>query len=135
MNEIVKSFTDELDALCEGLLLMSETDAPLKAFEWKKSTTIDENTIKTKLKVAPEATLETLNVEDFLKNSVTPQEWHGEIEKKSAEGFLQVAGFLSEKLKDVKVFKTVGDARREVVVVGLTENGTCAGFKTYTVET
>ncbi len=135
MNEIVKSFTDELDALCEGLLLMSETDAPLKAFEWKKSTIIDENTIKTKLKVAPEATLETLNVEDFLKNSVTPQEWHGEIEKKFAEGFLQVAGFLNEKLKDVKVFKTTGDARREVVVVGLTENGTCAGFKTYTVET
>jgi hypothetical protein len=135
MNEIVKSFTEELDALCEGLLLMSETDAPLKSFEWKKSSAIDENIVKTKLKVAPEAALETLSVEDFLKISVTPQDWHGEIEKKSAEGFQQIATFLSQKLKEVKVFKTTGNARRDVVVVGLTENGTCAGFKTYTVET
>lgn len=135
MNEIVKSFTDELDVLCEGLLLMSETDAPLKSFEWKKANSIDENTVKSKLKVAPEAALEILSIEDLLKTSVTPQDWHGEIEKKSAEGFQQVALFLNEKLKEVKVFKTVGDARREVVVVGLTENGTCAGFKTYSVET
>jgi Nuclease A inhibitor-like protein len=135
MNEIVKNFCEELDALCEGLWVMSETDAPIKPFEWKKVSVLDEVILKEKLKQSPDALLETQTLEDFFIQKITPQDWHGEEEKKSVLGFQNLFNAVKEKLTDAKVIKTIGAARREVLIVGKLESGHFAGLKTYTVET
>lgn len=135
MNEIEKSYADEIKILCENLYVTSETDAPLKAVEWKKNTSISNEIVAEKLKQSSENPLEVLNIDDFFQNKITPQDWHGEAEKATAERFLSLKNYLTTKLSDIIVYKTTKNARREIVILGKNSEGFYAGLKTYVVET
>ncbi len=135
MNEIEKSFADEIKILCENLYVMSETDAPLKIVEWKKLTSISNEVVAEKLKQTTENPLETLTFDDFFQNKTTPKDWHGDEEKVTLTKFVVLKTFLAAKLSDIIVYKTTGSARREIAIIGKNTEGFYAGLKTYVVET
>ena len=135
MNEIEKSFSEEIKTLCENLYVMSETDAPLKVVEWKKTTSISNEIVAEKLKQSAENPLETLTFDGFFENKITPKDWHGEAEKATLTKFVALKSYLSAKLSDILVYKTTGSARREIAIVGKNTEGFYAGLKTYVVET
>jgi Nuclease A inhibitor-like protein len=135
MNEIEKSFAEEIKILCDNLYVISETDAPLKAIEWKKNTTISSEIVAEKLKQSAENPLQILSVDDFFQNKITIKDWHGEAEKATVARFLSLKNYLSAKLSEVVVYKTTNNPRAEIVIVGKNSEGFYAGLKTYVVET
>jgi hypothetical protein len=135
MNEIEKSFAEEIKTLCEKLYVISETDAPLKAIEWKKNTTISSEIVAEKLKQSSENPLQILSVDDFFQNKIAIQDWHGEAEKATVARFLTLKNYLTEKLSEMVVYKTTNSPRAEIVIVGKNSEGFYAGLKTYVVET
>ena len=135
MNEIEKSFADEIKILCENLYVMSETDAPLKVVEWKKSTSISSGIVAEKFKQSVENPLEILTFDDFFQNKTTPKDWYGDEEKATLAKFVALKDYLATKLSDIVVYKTTGSARREIAIIGKNEAGFYAGLKTYVVET
>ena len=135
MNEIEKTFAEEIKTLCENLYVMSETDAPLKVVEWKKVIFVSDEIVAAKLKQSAENPLETMTFDDFFQNKITPQTWHGEDEKATLERFVALKSYLAAKLSDIVVYKTTGDARREIAIVGKNADGFYSGLKTYVVET
>lgn len=135
MNEIEKSFADEIKMLCEDLYVTSETDAPLKVVEWKKMSAISNEVVAEKLKQSAENQLEILTFDSFFENKTTAKDWHSEEEKATLTKFVALKTYLSSKLSDIVVYKTTGDARREIAIVGKNVEGFYAGLKTYVVET
>jgi hypothetical protein len=134
-NEIEKiDFVAQLNDLVDGLYVMSETDAPLKPFVWKKIDTIDDALLLKKAKVSPETCLEKWTIEDFFKNMITPQEWHSEQEKTDVLKFQNVLNTLQTSLTRPTVYR-IGDTKKEVFIVGRLADGNVGGLKTYVVET
>ena len=134
-NEIALSdFQIRFNELVEGLLVMSETDAPLKPFVWKKVAQIDDSLLRKKAKASDDAPIEKWTVDDFFKNMNTVQDWHGEEEKADVQKFQNLTTSLQSTLSEVEVYK-IGDARKEVFIVGKMEDGNYGGLKTYVVET
>lgn len=127
-------FISKFENLVDGLFVMSETDAPLKPFVWKKVAMIDDSLLRKKAKKDGESMIETLSIEDFFRNMVTPQDWHSEQEKTDVLKFQLVLENISSTLSEPKVYK-IGDAKKEVFLVGKTKEGEYAGLKTYVVET
>jgi hypothetical protein len=135
MNEIEKSFAEEIKILCEKLYVMSETDAPLKAIEWKKNTTISSEIVAEKLKQSSENPLKILSIDDFFQNKIIIQDWHSDAEKVTVGRFLALKNYLTEKLSEIVVYKTTNNPRCEIVILGKNTSGFYAGLKTYVVET
>lgn len=135
MNEIEKSYADEIKILCETLYVTSETDAPLKVVEWKKISSISNEIVAEKLKQSVENPLEILTFDAFFENKITAKDWYGDDEKANLAKFVALKTYLSSKLSDIVVYKTTGDARREIAIVGKNVEGFYAGLKTYVVET
>lgn len=134
-NEIEKiDFVAQLHDLVDGLYVMSETDAPLKPFVWKNIDMIDDALLLKKAKVSPETCLEHWTIEEFFKNMITPQDWHGEQEKADVLKFQNVLSSLQSSLTEPSVYR-IGDTKKEVFILGKLADGNIGGLKTYVVET
>lgn len=134
-NELqISDFQARFREMIDGLYVMSETDAPLKPFVWKNITALDDALIIQKAKAMPDVCLEHWTIEEFFQNMITAQDWHSDEEKVSVARFQQLIAALNSTLEAPQVFK-VGDARKEVFVVGKIAENQYAGLKTYVVET
>jgi hypothetical protein len=128
------NFIAKFERLVDGLYVMSETDAPLKPFIWKKTKGIDDALLRKKAKTDADTPIESLEIEDFFKTMTTPQDWHGEDEKAATLKFQQLIADLKAHINEPKVYK-VGDAKKEVFIVGKLNDGEFGGLKTLVVET
>lgn len=127
-------FISKFEPLVEGLLVMSETDAPMKPFIWKKVNALDDTLLRKKAKKDSESIIEMLSVEDFFRSMITPQEWHGEQEKEDVLKFQNLVSNINLNLTEPRVYK-IGDAKKEVFIVGKLSDGEYGGLKTLVVET
>jgi hypothetical protein len=128
---------EKLRQASEGLLYLSETDAPLQPFFWKSESEGEA------LEVTPEAVgqhaeidaaqLKTQSLGAFFKPAVTEEDWYDEDEKASAKRFQALHDLVKQELKGVKIFRTPAP-ERQVFIVGQTEGG-LAGLQTTVVET
>src|SRR5688500_18732613 len=88
-NEAVSPALKALQEAAEGLLFLSETDAPLESFFWPAQETPPLTPDQlAKLAGAPaKALIKTVKLETFFRPTTTEQEWHNEEEKDEVSRF------------------------------------------------
>lgn len=131
----------KLRVATKGLLFMSESDKPIKAFVWQdietKGDTVDASVLTAAKKVPDGAKVTTRTIDDFFKNATVDQAWFGEEEKKQAERFRALVATLKEQLSGVQVFRVEqeGEASVAAYIIGRTAAGNLAGVQTELIET
>lgn len=127
----------DLKLASEGLLYISETDAPFEPFVWKTDKPLTEINAQDLLKFAGQKTdakVSEKKLEDFFRQPTEMQDWFGDEEKAQVEKYLKLKQLLTTKLKGAKVFK-VGEVQIDVYIVGIEAEENLAGVKTKAVET
>lgn len=125
----------KLQQASQGLLFLSETDAPFETFFWKAESD-SELTPETVAKMADAPTdvaVKSTKLESFFRAAVKEEDWHNDEEKADVERFKALVKTIKETLPGVKVYK-IGDAKIDVYIVGQVAGG-YAGLKTQVVET
>lgn len=124
-----------LQQASEGLLFLSETDAPLVPFFWPDSS--DEKLTTARFeqlaKSPKDAPIKTVKLDSFFRNATKSENWHNDEEKAQVERFKQLVKTIKAELKDVQVFR-VGETSIDVYIVGQVEGG-YAALQTKVVET
>jgi hypothetical protein len=124
-------FGKRLASACEGLIYISETDAPIEPFFAGKTKRVTAEALQ---KTGVEAPIEEASFDQFFERLTRKREWHGEAEKRSVRKFAKLEKLLKENLHDLKVFR-FGRVRIDIYVVGIDAEGNLAGVKTKAVET
>jgi hypothetical protein len=119
---------------CDGLVYISETDAPIKAFLSEQTTEETHEKILSHLAIKHDEPVEEINFDLFFERLTTEKDWHGAKEKARAEKFRALKRLLEDDLSELKVFK-FGRVRKEIFIVGLDKDGRLVGAKTEAVET
>lgn len=125
------SIQSNLENAASGLQMMSESDYPFDYFS-TDDTAIDENLA---LKITGKAAgtlVTTTTLDDLLRNMIDPA--RGAVSPQQAEQYKQMAAVLKDTLQNITVYR-VGEVQVEVLIIGLTEEGTAAGMRTKLIET
>lgn len=124
-----------LQEAADGLLYMSETDEPFEAVFWKgEGSPIDAGRLLKLIGANPCAPVREESLEDFFKDLVTEQDWHGEAEREDARRYRGLRETLQSRLGEARVFR-IGEINVDIYIVGLTPEGDWAGLRTRAVET
>lgn len=132
----LKQIETQLKEAADGLLMMSETDAPFEFYHAENYNAKDLNK-ETVLKLAGMPShypVEVVELEHFLRNMTQARPESGEEGKQQAARFQQLQKKLKELLQDVKVYR-VGETNITVFILGKTPSGDIAGLRTNVVET
>ena len=130
------SLKDEIISLSSDLMYPSESDEKIEYFEMEVST--DENFSLANFSmyngIKPETEIVEIDFDKFFEPLIKLEDWFGDDEKRWAEDSLKLKQLLSEKLKDVKIYK-VGKIECDVYLFG--KSGECKweGIKTKLIET
>ncbi len=132
----ISQIEKELMEVSNGLLMLSETDAPFEFFYHKKpdNEPFDEDIVVEWDGKPGGTSVQVLTVDEFFKRMKNPHKDADETQKKNAERFKALEKKLNELLEDVKVYK-LSDTTLPVYILGKTETGDYAGLKTLVVET
>lgn len=128
------SLKNRIEKACEGLVYISETDAPIEVFFRDE---VKEPTAKELLRLlgrTDEIATESSNPEDFFQRLTRAKEWHTKEQTKTVNRFKKLQQLLEKELDDIHVVRT-GKIRIEIYVIGKNKNGEVAGIKTFAVET
>lgn len=128
-----RNMTNTIDLLKQataGLMMNSESEYPFTVFTWELMS-LNETTIleKTGLK----GTVNIVKIDDFFRNSVTPQDWHENDEKATIKRFQNLVNMLKTNLTDLQVYK-IGSKEIDVYILGTTNNN-IIGLATKVIET
>lgn len=123
-----------LAAACEGLIYISEMDAPVIPFYGSKAETVTGETILRQAGLPADSPVTELSLDAFFGRLTEIREWYGETEKQRAKKFSELQTLLGENLSDPKVFR-VGRVQVDIFAVGLDSDGRLAGVTTKAVET
>ena len=117
---------EALRRAARGLLLPSETDAPLKPFLWEGAGgKLSKDRVRDLAGAGGDTPVEETSLDDLFE--AVPDEDRPQFEK--------LAEAIRQQLSGVKVYKLGDGPEREVYVVGKTSDGQWAGLKTRVVET
>ena len=124
-----------LQQAADGLLFLSETDAPLTPFFWPNSTGEKLTTphFEKLAKTPKDASIKIVKLDSLFRNATKSEDWHNDEEKAQVARFKQLVKTIKAELKDVQVFR-VGETSVDVYIVGQVEGG-YAGLQTKAVET
>jgi Nuclease A inhibitor-like protein len=127
--------TAALTEVSKDLLYQSESDEPFTPFTWKKAEgDLTPATVLKRARKPANSSVQGVSLQDFFKPLTTDQDWYGDEEKATAEGYRKLQKVIEQNLTDAKVFK-VGKGKVGVFIVGKTGSGDWAGLKTTAVET
>ena len=119
------SLLARLETACEGLIYISETDAPILPFLRSKADRPQ----------APNAEAAAeIPFNDFFAKLTEERDWYGDAEKKTAKRFLELQKLLEGSLRDLRVLRT-GRVQIDIYVIGTDADGNTLGFQTKAVET
>jgi hypothetical protein len=118
----------------DGLMWMSETDAPVDVFVWDGPTPFSPEALRAHAGIASGVPVEEMELERFFRNATTPQDWHEAAEQEQVRRFTALRDLLHSELRDVRVWR-FGDTAKDVYVVGRAPDGTYLGISTKVVET
>lgn len=124
-----------LQKASQGLLWMSESEAPLEVIDWQDHNSVPlENHILNLTQHSEDAPIETIEFEEFFQYPTQIQDWFGAEETASAQQYQQLADLLKAHLQNLKVYR-VGEVTIDIYILGVTENGNIIGLTTKAVET
>ena len=117
---------EALRKAARGLMLPSETDAPLKPFLWENAgSKLTKDRVRELAGAGDDTPVEETSLDELFET--VPDEDRPQFEK--------LAEAVRQQLSGVKVYKLGDEAGRDVYVVGKTSDGQFAGLKTRVVET
>ncbi len=132
-HERSKHLFHEIEAACEGLIYLSETDAPVTAFAGMRAVP-DREKFLHQAGFSDDQGIEERSFSDLFARLTSVREWYGDAEKERAKKFLELQKLLEENLYELKVFR-VGSIRLDIFAVGVDKNGYLMGVRTHAVET
>jgi len=124
----------QIEQACEGLIYISETDAPFLAFAGPTVDAVTVESILQQTEMASDVTIEERDFGEFFGRLTTIRDWYGEAEKERAKKFLKLQKLLEENLHELKVFR-IGRIQLDIFVVGIDKDGYLMGVTTKAVET
>ena len=119
---------------CEGLIYISETDAPVIAFAGQPVDVVTADFILQQAGLPADSPVEERDFAESFGRLTAMKEWFGEVETARAKKFLELQKLLEENLSELKVFR-VGSRRLDIFAVGIDKDGRLAGVTTKAVET
>ena len=119
---------------CEGLIYISETDAPVVAFAGSAIDAVTAEVVLLQANLPNDAPIEERDFNEFFARLTADRDWHREIESARAKKFLVLQKLLEENLCELKVYK-IGSRRLSVFVVGIDKGRRLMGVSTKAVET
>ena len=135
MNEKTSKLIAALQVATEGLLWISEIDAPFEIVQWQNLSIPFVNEQLLKLTGhSGDTSVEVIEVDDFFSAATEEQDWFGDEEKAIAKRYQEVVSALKQHLNQLKVYR-MGDINIDIYIVGITESGEMIGLATQAVET
>jgi hypothetical protein len=125
------SVKDNLENAVNGLQMMSESEYPFEYFNTEDTAINDDLALKITGK--PKGTIVTTTTLDNLLRNVTDAT-QGTVSPQQAGQYKQMAAVLKDTLQGLTVYR-VGEVQVDVLIIGLTEEGTVAGMRTKLIET
>ncbi len=129
-----EDFFEALKTACEGLIYISETDAPITPVSGPEAKAVTASLILEYIAKDGDPPVEEKNFDEFFDRLTAVQDWHGDREKEKTKKFLELRQLLEENLGDLKVFR-IGRVRIDILVAGLDSGRRLAGIRTTAVET
>ena len=126
--------TTQLSAAAQGLLFLSETDAPFEVVHWSVQGKLTPAQVLQLTDHPPDAPIEVVSVDEFFAITTAKEDWHDEEEQETAQRFQNLVNVLKQNLSNIQVYR-VGSISINAYIVGLTDSGDYAGLATKLVET
>jgi Nuclease A inhibitor-like protein len=123
-----------IEHVCEGLIYISEADAPVLPFVGQPTDNVTGENILQQAGLSSDASVEERDFGELFTRLATIKDWHRESEITRAKKFLELKTLLEENLSDLKVFR-VGSRRIVIYAVGIDKDGNLMGVTTTAVET
>ena len=124
----------ELARAADGLLYMSETDAPFAPVSWAGNDELTPEVVRRHCDVAENVPVEMQSIDDLFRVAVAEPEWKGAAQLATARRFQTLVQLLRDNLTDLRVFR-LGRINMDVYVVGRAPSGNWLGLRTQIVET
>lgn len=133
MTQFAKDFA-ALERLVDGLLLLSETDAPLVPFVWPQPLPWTPQALLAAAGQPADTPLEVVAAADFFARMSTTRPGQTAEERALARRFRRLAAWLAANLADVQVYR-IGSIAIETTIAGQHPQGRVVGLTTRQVET
>ncbi len=136
MTNTNSSFQNQLQKVTKGLLLMSESEAPLKPFSWESEDglVLNAQTVLQRTKHPTDTPVDIVDVDCFFKVATKDQDWHSSEERETVKKFQALVEILKNNLSNLTVYR-VGKRNIDVYIVGKTPTGDYVGLSTKVIET
>jgi predicted nucleic acid-binding Zn-ribbon protein len=124
----------QLQEASNGLLFLSETDAPFEVISWPKQEQLTPAKLLQLTEHPPDAPVELRTVDEFFAIATAQEDWHDEEERETVQRFQNLVSVLKQNLSQLQVYR-VGNTNIDAYIVGVTDGGEWAGLSTQVVET
>lgn len=124
----------KLSAAVDGLLFISESDAPFEAFDWGARGAPTPKLVRELGGHTKRAPVEESGLQDFLKPLTEEKDWHEDEEKERVRRYRGLLAIFEQELTDATVFR-VGDIKVTYYLVGKSRAGNWVGVKAEATET
>jgi hypothetical protein len=128
------SIATQLQQASEGLLFLSETDAPFEVITWQTPGELTPAKLLQLTNHPPDAPVKVVSVDDFFAIATAEEAWHDEEKEETVKRFQHLVSILKQNLSQLQVYR-VGSIEIDVYIMGMTPGGEVAGLSTKLVET
>ena len=119
---------------CDGLVYISETDAPVTAVDLGQADSINGEIILQRAALKAGTEINEVEVKVFFGKLTAIKDWQTESQKERTKKFLALGKVLEKDLRSLKVYR-FGKVRIDILIVGLDDAGHILGVRTNAVET
>lgn len=130
----IKELQRQIAAACDGLIYISETDAPVQPLV---ASDLDADILTVLMEDAgkpPDTNPEKISLDRFFERLIRIEAWFGSRDIARAERFRSLLELLRNELSDLRAYR-VGEVNVRYFVVGRDAAGRLVGIKTAAVET
>jgi hypothetical protein len=117
-----------------GLLCMSESEAPFQVFTWEVQPLITPEIVLQQTHHSSDSPIEVVQLDQFFEVATQEQDWYGPEEQEQAKKYQHLVEVIKTNLSDVQVYR-VGKTKIDVYILGKIASGHIAGLSTQVVET
>lgn len=123
-----------IEAACDDLFYISETDAPIRAILVTDATEMTLSYVVAELTKSPAEEADQFPATDVFEKLTRKRDWHTARDKERVRRFEVLRDLLKNNLKDLSYFRS-GKTKVEILVLGFDAEGNIAGIRTMAVET
>lgn len=134
MSNSDERLIDLLQQSVDGLLCMSESEAPFEVFAWKVEPPMTAEMVLQQTHHPSDAPVEVVSLEQFFSVATEEQDWYGPEEQEQAKKYRHLVEVIKNNLSDAQVYK-IGKIKIDVYILGRIASGQIAGISTQVVET